>query len=405
MKKALSAILTAAALLTSAAADVFAADTASDSFALKYTVNGKEVTVTGCTGSTDVLKIPSEIKGLPVTAVAENAFSGNADITACILPDSIKTVGAKAFSTCPVLNSITVGKNVSFIGDYAFTACPELASFTVDKDNPTYTAVSSCLYSRSGDTLFVYAGGSNAVVPDRTKAVGKGAFFGRADITSVSLPETVTAIGDNAFSGCLSLNRITIPDSVTKLGKGCFMSCSSLESVSLGGALAAIPENCFHSCNSLKNVSISGGITSVGDNAFYSCTGLGSIYIPSSVTSVGKDAVGRRYDVRSSSSENISGFVITGIKGSAAEKYASEYGIDFREFKVKKGDINGDGFTDAVDASAVLAEYARMSSDKSPSFTSEQKQAADWNGDGFTDAVDASGILAEYARLSSERSA
>lgn len=64
------------------------------------------------------------------------------------------------------------------------------------------------------------------------------------------------------------------------------------------------------------------------------------------------------------------------------------------------GDVNGDGLTDAVDASDVLAEYALVSGGQAPSFTDDMKKAADVNRDGITDAVDASQILAYYAYLS-----
>ena len=65
------------------------------------------------------------------------------------------------------------------------------------------------------------------------------------------------------------------------------------------------------------------------------------------------------------------------------------------------GDVNNDGFVDAVDASAVLAEYASLSGGGSGSFSEAMKKAADIDGNGMTDAVDASNILAYYAYLSS----
>ena len=387
-------------LLVPAGTAYAAEEGTAESFTLKYEISNKQVTVTGCTGSDNILMIPSEIEGLPVTAIAENAFAGNTDIAICILPDSIETVGARAFSTCPNLSNLSIGKKVSSIGDYAFTACPALSFISVNSGNPAYSNIDGSLYE-NGSTLLLYAGGAEAKIYDKTKTIGKGAFFGKAEVVSVDIPESVTSIDDHAFSGCLSLKSADIPDTVTKLGKGCFMSCSSLESVTFGKSLAAVPENCFHSCNSLKSVSLTENMTSIGNDAFYSCTDLEGLYIPSSVTTIGKDAVGRKYDVRSSSSVNINGFTIYGAAGSAAEKYASELGIAFESSSVKKGDVNSDGFIDAVDSSAVLSEYARLSSGRPSGFDAAQKKAADWNGDGITDAVDASGILAKYAELSS----
>ena len=60
----------------------------------------------------NILKIiPSEIKGCPVTAIGENAFS-----------------------YCVELTSITIPSGVTFIGDWAFDYCISLASVTFLKD-------------------------------------------------------------------------------------------------------------------------------------------------------------------------------------------------------------------------------------------------------------------------------
>ena len=65
--------------------------------------------------------------------------------------------------------------------------------------------------------------------------------------------------------------------------------------------------------------------------------------------------------------------------------------------KYSLGDVDNNGIVDAVDASKVLSEYARVSSNAKSTFGEAQKKAADTNKDGFIDAVDASKILALYA--------
>ncbi len=64
------------------------------------------------------------------------------------------------------------------------------------------------------------------------------------------------------------------------------------------------------------------------------------------------------------------------------------------------GDVNLDGAVDAKDASAVLAEYAALSTGKESTFTEQQKKNADVNFDGAANATDASKILAFYSFLS-----
>ena len=64
------------------------------------------------------------------------------------------------------------------------------------------------------------------------------------------------------------------------------------------------------------------------------------------------------------------------------------------------GDVNDDGYVNAVDASDILAEYASLSSGNPRRFTERQVMAADVDRNGVTDAVDASSVLAFYAYLS-----
>lgn len=65
------------------------------------------------------------------------------------------------------------------------------------------------------------------------------------------------------------------------------------------------------------------------------------------------------------------------------------------------GDVNKDGIIDSVDASAVLGEYASLSTEGGEStFTIEQTNSANINADEFVDSVDASSVLSYYAYLS-----
>lgn len=70
------------------------------------------------------------------------------------------------------------------------------------------------------------------------------------------------------------------------------------------------------------------------------------------------------------------------------------------ETNIALGDVDSNGKVNAIDASAVLKEYASISIEGAESFTSDQKTAADVNKDGKVDARDASMILKYYAYLS-----
>jgi hypothetical protein len=73
---------------------------------------------------------------------------------------------------------------------------------------------------------------------------------------------------------------------------------------------------------------------------------------------------------------------------------------EIKQTDYELGDVNNSGIIDAVDASAVLKHYAKISTNQQGTFTKEQELAADVNFDGIIDSVDASKILAYYAYAS-----
>ncbi|MCR4639142.1 dockerin type I domain-containing protein [Ruminococcus sp.] len=65
--------------------------------------------------------------------------------------------------------------------------------------------------------------------------------------------------------------------------------------------------------------------------------------------------------------------------------------------KPKIGDPNGDGFINAIDASDILAVYAKSATSKNTKPTDAEKAYCDVNNDGAVNAVDASYVLSYYA--------
>lgn len=399
MRRYTAALLSSAMLFSLCVpAEVSAADKASG-YELKFTIDNGTITITGAAGSGSDLTIPDKIDGLTVTSIADNFFADSIELTTVTLPDSIRSIGSKAFSTCQKLSSVYIGADTSKIGDYAFSACPSLRSIEVSAGNKTYRSENGSLYK--DDALLLYAGEKDAEIPPSTRVIGKRAFFGKTEITSVTIPESVEIIGDYAFSGCLELKDISIPDSVTSMGNYCFLSCSSLESAKLSESMKAVPENCFSGCTALQEINLPDSVSYIGANAFYSCESLKSIYVPPTVETIGTNALGRTYSLRDGSVANVSDFRILGRKGSVAEKYASSLGMAFEESDgILLGDVDGNNIVDGRDASLTLTEYAMMSTGHDASFTDRQNKAADYNHDGIVDGTDATAILTFYAKSS-----
>ena len=67
------------------------------------------------------------------------------------------------------------------------------------------------------------------------------------------------------------------------------------------------------------------------------------------------------------------------------------------------GDVNNDDLVNSVDASLILAYYAKVSTNAETNFTESQKIAADVNNDGLVNSVDASNVLQYYAYASTTK--
>ncbi|MEG2081576.1 MAG: leucine-rich repeat domain-containing protein, partial [Oscillospiraceae bacterium] len=134
-------------------------------------------------------------------------------------------------------------------------------------------------------------------------------------------------MGYGAFYYCIGLTSIIIPDSITSIGSDAFYYCTGLTSVTIGNSVTSIGDYAFYFCTGLKGVMLPDSVTIIGKGAFEDCTGLKGVTIPDSVTSIGDDAFG--YYMNGGSNAPLQSFTITGSKGSAAEKYATDNRFKF----------------------------------------------------------------------------
>lgn len=226
---------------------------------------------------------------------------------------SVTNIGEKAFYNCSGLISIIIPKNIVNIGKQAFASCTDLISITVEQGNTAYHSANNCLIETASKTLI--AGCKNSIIPDdgSVTSIGRGAFYGCRDLTSIFVPDSVIRIGslaffncnnavsivignrviiigNGAFSHCSDLKYIAIPDCVTRIGAWTFIGCSGLKSITIPDSVTSIGRGAFYRCSGLTSITIPGRVTSIGSDAFSHCSGLTSITIPDSVTSIGEYA-------------------------------------------------------------------------------------------------------------------
>ena len=119
-------------------------------------------------------------------------------------------------------------------------------------------------------TVTGYSGTDTAIsIPSTIRnmpvtAIADKAFYGRKELTAITIPNTVTTIGNRAFYQCSGLVRMTLPDSVTKLGSYAFARCTSLNAVTLSENLTALEDYTFYACFELTSLRIPASVTKLG---------------------------------------------------------------------------------------------------------------------------------------------
>lgn len=93
--------------------------------------------VTGYDGEISYLNIPGQIEGLPVRAVAGNAFSWRKDIRLVDIPSSVRELRGFCFYNCPNLERIRLHDSVEDYYDGVIRHCAGLrqVDLTIERDN------------------------------------------------------------------------------------------------------------------------------------------------------------------------------------------------------------------------------------------------------------------------------
>ena len=95
---------------------------------------------------------------------------------------------------------------------------------------------------------------NSVFIPNSVTKIGSSAFNNCTALTAVTLPENITTIESSTFFCCESLYYIFIPDNVTSIQGSAFSQCSALTSVFLPQELSSIGTEAFWMSNAVNDV-------------------------------------------------------------------------------------------------------------------------------------------------------
>lgn len=129
----------------------------------------------------------------------------------------------------------------------------------------------------------------------------------------------VRRIGDSAFKNSKKLESVTVEAELNEIGYLAFYNCAKLRRIEFKRPVETIARSAFNRCTALESVTIPDGCKKICTYAFRTCKALSRVTIPDSVELIEPDVF--------LESPNV---VICCGKGSAAERYATENGIKYR---------------------------------------------------------------------------
>ena len=212
-----------------------------------------------------------------VTSIGNYAFADCYALTSSVeIPNSVTSIGDKAFLWCSLLRSVEIPNSVTTIGESVFQGCSRLTS--VEIPNSVTTIESSAFENCSSLT--------SVEIPNSVTSIGNSAFRKCSNLTSVEIPNSVTTIEYRAFAYCSGLTSVVIGNGVTSIANFTFEDCSNLTSVEIPNSVTSIEKGAFSGCSSLTSVEIPNSVTTIGESVFEDCSNLTSVEIPNSVTRI-----------------------------------------------------------------------------------------------------------------------
>lgn len=172
------------------------------------------------------VKVASEIGGVPVKTIADEAFAKCGSLESIEIPDTVTVIDFCAFEDCVSLGTVKLPAGLKEIGFSAFDGCSGLKAI---------------------------------FIPETVEKIDESAFWGCDELLSVVVPKNVDIVPQSCFECCEKLKTVAVAGA-TEIGSWAFDGCETLTEISLPACLEYIGELAFLDCSSLSRIAFGGTV-------------------------------------------------------------------------------------------------------------------------------------------------
>ena len=279
-------------------------------FSYSYSLSTKEATLTGYSGSSSHITIPTSFTvaetykdedgethtrhhTITVTSIGSSAFANKTFITSVSFHNKLKSIGSSAFQGCTGLTNIKTPISITSMGSYIFKGCSSLieaeingASLSLHNSPGIFDSCGNLQRATFGDGVTrLYSSYLCEAYGANTRS---GTFGNNPNLQRVSLGVGITEVPTHFMTGCGNSDygiSASFKGQISRVYNNAFNN-SNITNLNITLANCAVDAYAFSGCPAAMDGIDFTQVKSIGERAFSGCSGLTSVRTSALLTSL-----------------------------------------------------------------------------------------------------------------------